>query len=142
LVALLGFKDHPSGAYSFASTAQAERAATLLQEAIESRNKTWLGRSTVRTFAAGSSFELTQSTLDALAELAGAASGKAGKAADPDRRFLLTAVTHAGINNLPKDLSQQIAAHDRQGGADLLAPWVDALYDGQGEAGTAATPGG
>ena len=41
----------PTSAYAFATTTQADRAATLLQEAIEARNKTWLGRSTVRTFA-------------------------------------------------------------------------------------------
>ena len=43
---------------------------------------------------------------------------------DEDRRFLLTSVTHAGINNLPKDLSEKIAARLEQGGANLLAAWV------------------
>jgi type VI secretion system VgrG family protein len=111
--------DH-AGAYSFATTAQAERAATLLQEAIETRNKTWLGRSTVRSFAAGSTFNLTQSTLDALADIARQAGGE-----PPDRRFLLTEVIHAGINNLPKALSQKLAARRDHDGDDLLADWID-----------------
>ena len=105
----------PTSAYAFATTGQADRAATLLQEAIEARNKTWLGRSTVRTFRPGSTFDLTESTLDVLASLG---------QGDDDRRFLLTSVTHAGINNLPKDLSQKIAARLEQGGANLLADWV------------------
>jgi type VI secretion system secreted protein VgrG len=112
--------DH-AGAYAFATTSAADRAATLLQEAIEARNKTWLGRGTVRTFMPGQTFELTQSTLDVLADIA-----KQSGEDEPDRRFLLTAVTHAGINNLPKDLSQKIAARASVGGAELLAPWVDA----------------
>ena len=48
------------------TNAQADRAATLLQEAAEARNKTWLGRSTVRTFTSGTHFELTDSPLDVL----------------------------------------------------------------------------
>ena len=57
-----------------------------MQESIEARNKTWLGRSTVRTFRPGSNFDLTESTLDVLASLG---------EGDDDRRFLLTAVIHA-----------------------------------------------
>ena len=57
--------DH-AGAYAFATSTQASRAATLLREAIEARNKTWLGRGTVRTFTTGTTFELTDSPLDAL----------------------------------------------------------------------------
>ena len=113
----------PVGAYAFATTAQAQRAATLLQEAIEARNKTWLGRSTVRTFAPGTTFQLTESPLDALDAL-GQGHGK------DKRHFLLTAVTHAGINNLPKDVSDRVAQSfgedDGQSGAGLLAAWVSA----------------
>ena len=87
----------------------------MLQEAIETRNKTWLGRSTVRTFRSGTTFRLTESTLDALQSLG---------QGEETRRFLLTAITHAGINNLPKDLSDKIAARLEEGGADLLADWV------------------
>ena len=122
--------DH-AGAYAFANSTQANRAATLLQEAIEARNKTWLGRSTVRTFASGSTFELTDSPLDALNGLNGNGSS--------DRRFLITSVIHSGINNLPKELSANIAGvvdqteddsndlFDDDGAfraPDLLAPWV------------------
>ena len=51
------------------SKSGADHAATLLQESIESRNKTWLGRGTVRTFSTGTQFELTDSPLNALQAL-------------------------------------------------------------------------
>ncbi len=112
--------DH-AGAYAFADTAEAERAAVLQQQALEARHKRWLGRSTVRSFAAGTTFELTQSTLDLLSALGEQRANEHGQ----DRRFLLTQVIHAGINNLPKDLSQRIAERSGGQGADLLEPWVD-----------------
>jgi uncharacterized protein involved in type VI secretion and phage assembly len=56
----------------------------------------------VRTFGAGTQFQLTQSTLDVLAALSGGGSGS------DQTRFLLTSVVHAGINNLPKDLAARI----------------------------------
>ena len=117
----------PVGAYAFATTAQAQRAATLLQEAIEARNKTWLGRSTVRTFAPGTTFQLTESPLDALDAL-GQGKGQGQTHGKDKRRFLLTAVTHAGINNLPKDVSDRVAQSfgDGEGGTGLLAAWVSA----------------
>jgi type VI secretion system secreted protein VgrG len=132
--------DH-TGAYTFATSAQADRAATLLQESLEARNKTWLGRSTVRTFTSGTHFELTDSPLDALQSL----NNKTQSA--NNSRFLLTSLIHAGINNLPKDIpTGQSSAADEwddawdawdqqgdnpsaakgQGAARLLAPWVTA----------------
>ncbi len=110
----------PSRAYAFASAAQAQRAATLRQEAIEVRNKSWLGRSTVRTLQPGRTLTLTDSPLDLL--------DVAGKTRNGDTRFLVTAVIHAGINNLPKTLSEKIAARLGSGGegsVQLLADWVD-----------------
>jgi type VI secretion system secreted protein VgrG len=127
----------PAGAYAFATTAQAERAATLLQEAIEARNKTWFGRATVRSFAPGSTFDLTQSPLDALDSFGhehGRGQGQAQAKGQERRRFLLTAVSHAGINNLPKELSQSIAARLEDSGTELLAPWVDAEVRAQAAA--------
>lgn len=88
--------DH-AGACAFANTAQVERATRLAQQAIEARHKVWVARSTVRSFTAGTYFELTHSNLEALALVE--------DSAQPDTRFLITAVTHAGINNLPRDLS-------------------------------------
>ncbi|RQP24216.1 type VI secretion system Vgr family protein [Piscinibacter terrae] len=110
--------DH-AGAYAFADVGQAERAARLAQEAIEARHKTWTAQGTVRTFAAGTQFELTQSTLDDLAALG----------ESPDRRFLVTGVIHAGINNLPLHLldrsrMQRSADEQRQRLIDRLKPWV------------------
>lgn len=113
--------DH-AGAYAFADTAEAERIAELQQQALEARHKRWLGRSTVRSFAVGTTFELTQSTLDLLSALGEPQQDEGMQ----DRRFLLTHVTHAGINNLPKDLSERIVRSTGTGGADLLEPWIDA----------------
>ena len=100
----------PMRAYAFSNAGQAERAATLLQEAIEVRNKAWIGRSTVRTLRPGRTFTLTDSPID---DFTG------GDETGGDRtRFLVTAVVHAGINNLPKELSAEVATG--------FAPWVDA----------------
>ncbi|MEO7055643.1 MAG: type VI secretion system Vgr family protein, partial [Caldimonas sp.] len=116
----------PARAYAYASADHATRAATLAQEAIEVRNKSWLGRSTVRTLQPGRTFTLTDSPLDDLGPKA-SASGS-GSANDNDRtRFLVTSVVHAGINNLPKELSARLAASSAGGSAaGQLAPWVDA----------------
>ena len=115
----------PARAYAYASADQAARAATLAQEAIEVRNKSWLGRSTVRTLQPGRTFTLTDSPLDELGpKSAGAGSVGSG---DDRTRFLVTAVVHAGINNLPKELSARLAASSASdSGAGQLAPWVDA----------------
>jgi len=112
-----------AGAYAFTDSWSAERAAELMMQSLEARHKRWLGRGTVRSFSAGTRFELTQSTLDNLAALAEQAQDAAGGTANP-RQFLLTAVTHAGINNLPKDASARIARSLGSAGADLLAQWV------------------
>ena len=78
----------PASPYAYASSDRAERAARLHQESLEARHKAWLGRSTVRTFTAGRTFALTESTLDALAR-----ADRSGYGGDRDRRFLLTSVT-------------------------------------------------
>ncbi len=109
-----------AGAYAFADTQQAERAARLAQEAIEARHKRWFAHSTVRTFTAGTHFQLTQSNLDALSLIEGSQSAL-------DRRFLITSVIHAGLNNLPKDPGDRLASathHDAKEAAALLQPWV------------------
>jgi type VI secretion system secreted protein VgrG len=130
----------PAGAYAWRSRVQAERALLIAQQRLEARHKAWLGRATVRSFSPGLSFTLTGSTLDALDSLSSAtASGKAsgsGKSSDrgsdregaTDKRFILTAVTHAGINNLPKEMNATI------GSGDLLSAWVDAEVRAQAQA--------
>jgi type VI secretion system secreted protein VgrG len=80
--------------------AEAQFAATRLQEALEARYKGWLGRGTVRTLRAGTWATLTQSTLDPLAQFG---------QAEVDKDFFFTQVHALGINNLPKDLSDAIA---------------------------------
>jgi uncharacterized protein involved in type VI secretion and phage assembly len=82
-----------------ADSGQLQRSLTLAQQAIEARHKTWLGRSVVRSFSAGQRFALTDSPLDALDDLR----------PEEDKQFLLTELTHAGLNNLPKDLAETLA---------------------------------
>lgn len=109
--------------YAFADSAQAERRLRLQQQALEARHKHWLGRGVVRSFEVGTSFTLAQSLLDDLDALQPA----------QDKRFLLTRVTHVGINNLPKDPQGQLSAltgKNRKSStardAELLPPWLDA----------------
>ncbi|MFY9809901.1 type VI secretion system Vgr family protein [Aquabacterium sp.] len=90
----------PSGDFIWGSQAEAQFAATRLQEALEARYKGWLGRGTVRTLRAGTWATLTQSTLDPLTQFG---------QADGDKDFFFTQVHALGINNLPKDLSDAIA---------------------------------
>ncbi|WP_343995984.1 type VI secretion system Vgr family protein, partial [Ideonella azotifigens] len=102
----------------FADGGQAQRALTLAQQAIEARHKRWLGQSVVRSFQAGTRFALAESSLDALDPFK----------PEEDKRFLLTSVTHVGINNLPKDLSDAIAkAFKTPAGKDpaLLPDWIE-----------------
>ena len=117
----------PEADDQYANEADAQRAMTMAQQALEARHKTWIGRSTVRSLGAGSQLQLTQSTLDVLASLSGGGSG-----AD-QTRFLLTQVVHAGINNLPKDLSARIAAA-------LGGPHPSPLPEGEGEGATDHSP--
>ena len=103
--------------YDFADPAQGERALRLRQQALEARHKRWIGRGVVRSFEAGTTFTLAKSMLDML------------DAIDPtkDKRFLLTRVTHVGVNNLPKDLSDTLTRKGRphESGAAVLPHWVD-----------------
>ncbi|RZI83384.1 MAG: type VI secretion system tip protein VgrG [Rubrivivax sp.] len=89
----------PTGDYIFGNQAEAQFAATRLQEAHEARYKTWLGRGTVRTLRAGTWMAITQSTLDPLASFGLTPSGK---------EFFVHAVEACGVNNLPKEMSKAI----------------------------------
>ena len=60
------------GAYAHADSARAQRGAELMLQTLEARQKSWLGRGTVRSFTVGRSFALTQSDLDVLASLGAA----------------------------------------------------------------------
>jgi type VI secretion system secreted protein VgrG len=95
------------GSYAWPDAAQAQRAALHIQQSLEARHKTWLGRGTVRSFAAGAHFTLTESDMALLDALQ--PDSAAAHAVPQRHRFLLTQVEHLGINNLPKELSQQIA---------------------------------
>ena len=81
----------------YSHPAQAQFAATTMQQAREARLKLWMGEGTVRTLRAGTWFGLSQSTLDSI------------NPHDEDKEFFVTAVRAMGINNLPKDLSDTIA---------------------------------
>lgn len=131
------------GLYPFATQAEAEHYARILREAMDARAKTWFGEGTVRSFRPGTAFDLTEAPF--------AASASNGE----PPRFALLSVTHAGVNNLPAGLQQQLTARLGQSHAtgdddDLLAqagrtgyinrisairadvPWRPALLDGTG----------
>jgi type VI secretion system secreted protein VgrG len=75
---------------------QLQHLATLGQEAHEWRNKTWLGRSGVRSLRPGEWFTLKGSPLDALGR-------------DPsDLDFGVHSVHALGLNNLPRELSERL----------------------------------
>jgi type VI secretion system secreted protein VgrG len=105
----------PTGIYSYANSAEANRYAKLQQEAHEARNKQWLARSTVRTLRPGTRFTLTQgplSTEDALSQdrltaVPHAEVKSAGKTADPE--YIVLKVNSLGINNLPKPAQESLA---------------------------------
>lgn len=81
------------------TTEQLQHRAVCRQQAYETRHKTWLARSTVRSLRAGQWFALTQSTLDALAE--------PGQS-EADRQFTVHTVHALGLNNLPRELSKRL----------------------------------
>ncbi|GAB3541829.1 type VI secretion system Vgr family protein [Noviherbaspirillum agri] len=89
-VPLLQSIDHP-GAHRFATQEDAERNARRRLEALEARNKTYTGASTVRTLMPGTTFVLT-----------GHAVHDADRSRDGDAAatFAVTSVHHRGRNNL------------------------------------------
>ena len=96
---------------------QAERVLRLKRQALEARHKRWIGRGVVRSFETGTTFTLAESMLDMLDAIS----------PDKDKRFLLTRVTHVGVNNLPKDLSDTLTrqADKNESGAAVLPHWID-----------------
>ncbi len=88
----------PVGEYAFASAAEAERHAGLMAQAHEARLSPWEGEGSVRGFRAGEWFAVSQWPHGEAPEL------------------LLTAITHAAVNNLPLDARK--AARDLLGEVD------------------------
>ena len=86
------------GQYAFTDAAEADHYAQLHLEASEARNKSWQGRSTVRTLRPGTRFSLTQGPLG---NMAGDDTGL--------RNFCVLSVFSVGINNLPKDAEEGLA---------------------------------
>ena len=82
--------DYP-GEHRFGSQAEAQRCARIQLEALEARNKTYGGESTVRTLAPGTTFVLTGHALHAADRLSG---GDAGAT------FAVIRVAHRARNNL------------------------------------------
>lgn len=89
------------GLYPFASQDEAEHYVRILREAMDARTKTWFGQGTVRTFRAGSVFDLTEAPFPRR-------SGTASE--DKHRRFALLDALHAGVNNLPTGMQADLAA--------------------------------
>lgn len=89
------------GPYAFAGEASASRYIGLQRQAIEARNKCFMGTGSVRSFSAGHHFILSNSPLDDEAQWRGETQSAEDRNAS--RHFLLTDVQHAGLNNLPAD---------------------------------------
>ena len=100
-----------AGIYAFATLDEAQHYARILRQATDARFKTWFGQGSVRTFRAGTAFELTESPLD----LAPGVPRSAQR-----RRFTLLGALHAGVNNLPAGLKDAVAA--RLGPLELGGP--------------------
>ena len=92
----------PAGAYAWATTAEAERYARLMAQAVEAGREQWIGHGTARTFRAGTWFRLLQAP-------------SAEDAGSSPSELLLTAVEHLGVNNLPVDLRAAVEG--------ALGPW-------------------
>ena len=144
----------PQAPGSFKSSAQAERAARLHQEAIEARRESWHGRSTVRSFAVGHTFVLNPGAraLDAALSWprSPGRSGRGHPAAPhgvPPDTFLLTEIVHAGLNNLPPRSGTTGAGWPLRddplllpsAAADAMSPWADfATASGNAAAGASS----
>ncbi|QAU36113.1 type VI secretion system tip protein VgrG [Janthinobacterium sp. 17J80-10] len=89
------------GLYPFASQDEAEHYVRILREAMDARTKTWFGQGTVRTFRAGSVFDLTEAPFPRRSDTA---------SEDKHRRFALLGALHAGVNNLPAGMQADLAA--------------------------------
>ena len=89
-----------TGLYTYANSNEAARYASLHQQSIEARNKTWQARSTVRTLRPGTRFALTQSPIEAGETYTG----------DPHApEYVVLNVRSIGINNLPKRAVESLA---------------------------------
>ncbi|WP_078121034.1 type VI secretion system Vgr family protein [Thiosocius teredinicola] len=94
----------PAGQYAHATRGEADRYLRLAMQAREARYKSFFGRGSVRTFRPGFAFDLSESPLDLLEE-----GEQAGQDTGDNRRFLLTELTHVGINNLSGESIDKVA---------------------------------
>ena len=103
--------------YSRVDAGKAKHSLRLDEPTLGACHKRRCIQSVVRSFDAGTTFTLAESMLDMLDSI------------DPgkDKRFLLTRVTHVGVNNLPKDLSDTLTrkAQPHESGAAVLPHWID-----------------
>jgi len=100
------------GLYAWANAGEAERYGRLSMEARETRQRTWLARSTVRSLRPGTCFDLIGLPTDT-------------QQAAFEHKYLAADITHVGINNLSGEAIAAIA----QRLADLTAP-VDTHLSG------------
>jgi type VI secretion system VgrG family protein len=83
------------GQYAYANGAQAQRYADMQMQGREAAAQLWRGRSTVRTLAAGTRFNLTQGPLQS--------------SSDAVPAYVLLRVRSVGVNNLPSPAQQALA---------------------------------
>lgn len=110
-----------AGAYAWPDHASAARALATAQEASEVRRRLWGGRSNVRSMTAGTHFVMVDSRFD---EPGTWMARNAASLVAPDNRYLLTEITHVGINNLPGDMLERLGGVDAD---PLRRPGVDAI---------------
>jgi Rhs element Vgr protein len=83
------------GECAFAQEDEATHYASLQIEALEARNRRWMGRSTVRTLRAGTRLTLTQGPLE--------------RHRNQLPEYVVVRVVSAGLNNLPKPAAESLA---------------------------------
>ena len=101
------------GLYAWANAGEAERYGRLAMEARETRQRTWLARSTVRSLRPGTAFDLICLPIDP-------------QQTSFEHRYNATDITHVGINNLSGDAIAAVAQRLGEG----LASQDDAHLSG------------
>ncbi|QNK67135.1 type VI secretion system Vgr family protein [Variovorax sp. PAMC26660] len=113
---VLQWSDDP-GAYGWETSAQGERLVANALQALELRNKTFEGRSAVRTLAPATTFTLSGHE-------------QHDKDSEQDRRFALLAVRHIARNNFDEDVKAGV-------GERLGLPDVATEFDATTDSGNA-----
>ncbi|MEK8033053.1 type VI secretion system Vgr family protein, partial [Ideonella sp. DXS29W] len=121
-----------AGAYAWPSPEAAARALTTVQQAHEVRRRVWHGRGCVRSMTAGTHVFMRDTRMDDVTGALGSLiAERPASLVSPDNRYLLTQITHVGINNLPAEVLERLGGAQadpmRRPGVNAIArlPGVD-----------------